>query len=62
MKFTIDHKFNVPLYPQVEQLLKDFIKPEEYEKSQTFQIEVEIRNRPAIAGFSVRHAIKKQVF
>lgn len=62
MKFTIDHKSPVPLHAQVEELLRELIQQEEYQKGKTLPSEVEISKRLAISRSTVRQAIKKLVF
>lgn len=62
MKFSIDHKSPVPLHAQVEELLRNLIEEEEYQKGKTLPSEVEISKRLAISRSTVRQAIKKLVF
>tara|TARA_R110002020_G_scaffold475803_1_gene712502 strand:+ start:221 stop:949 length:729 start_codon:yes stop_codon:yes gene_type:complete len=62
MKFTIDHKSPVPLHAQVEELLRELIEQEDYQKGKVLPSEVEISNRLAISRSTVRQAIKKLVF
>lgn len=62
MKFEIDHKSPLPLHAQVEQLLRELIKQEEYQKGKTLPSEVELSKRLAISRSTVRQAIKKLVF
>ncbi|WP_442845755.1 GntR family transcriptional regulator [Leeuwenhoekiella sp. H156] len=62
MKFSINHKSPIPLHAQVEDLLRELIKEEEYQNGKTLPSEVEISNRLAISRSTVRQAIKKLVF
>lgn len=62
MKFEIDHKSPVPLHAQVEQLLRELIEKEEYQKGKILPSEVELSKRLAISRSTVRQAIKKLVF
>ena len=62
MKLQIDHKSPIPLHAQVEDLLRELIKEEEYQNGKTLPSEVEISNRLAISRSTVRQAIKKLVF
>ncbi|MAW95439.1 MULTISPECIES: GntR family transcriptional regulator [unclassified Leeuwenhoekiella] len=62
MKFQIDHKSPVPLHAQVEELLRELIKEEEYQNGKVLPSEVDISNRLAISRSTVRQAIKKLVF
>ena len=62
MKFEIDHKSPVPLHAQVEQLLRELIAQEEYQKGKTLPSEVELSKRLAISRSTVRQAVKKLVF
>ena len=62
MKFTIDHKSPVPLHAQVEELLRELIEQDEYQKGKVLPSEVEISTRLAISRSTVRQAIKKLVF
>lgn len=62
MKFAIDHKSPIPLHAQVEQLIRELIEQEEYQKGKSLPSEVEISKRLAISRSTVRQAIKKLVF
>ncbi len=62
MKFSINHKSPIPLHAQVEELLRELIKQEEYQNGKTLPSEVELSNRLAISRSTVRQAIKKLVF
>ena len=62
MKFAIDHKSPVPLHAQVEQLLRELIKEEEYQNGKSLPSEIDISKRLAISRSTVRQAIKKLVF
>ena len=62
MKFAIDHKSPVPLHAQVEQLLRELIEEEDYQKGKSLPSEIEISKRLAISRSTVRQAIKKLVF
>lgn len=62
MKFAIDHKSPVPLHAQVEQLLRELIKEEEYQNGKSLPSEVDISKRLAISRSTVRQAIKTLVF
>jgi GntR family transcriptional regulator len=62
MKFSIDHKAPIPLHAQVEALLRDLIKLEEYQKGKILPSEVELAKQLAISRTTVRQAIKKLVF
>ncbi len=62
MKFEIDHKSPVPLHAQVEQLLRELIEQEDYQKGKILPSEVELSKRLAISRSTVRQAIKKLVF
>ena len=52
----------VPLHAQVEQLLRELIAQEEYQKGKTLPSEVELSKRLAISRSTVRQAVKKLVF
>lgn len=62
MKFSIDHKAPIPLHAQVEALLRELIKEEEYQNGKILPSEVEISKQLAISRSTVRQAIKKLVF
>lgn len=62
MKYEIDHKSPLPLHAQVEQLLRELIEQEEYQKGKILPSEVELSKRLAISRSTVRQAIKKLVF
>lgn len=62
MKLSVDHKSPVPLHAQVENLLRDLIKEEEYQNGKTLPSEVELAKKLAISRSTVRQALKKLVF
>lgn len=62
MQFKIDHKSPVPLHAQVEELLRDIIKDEVYQKGEILPSEIEIAKKLAVSRSTVRQAIKKLVF
>lgn len=62
MEFKIDHKSPVPLHAQVEDLLRELIKKEEYRDGKILPGEVELAKKLAISRSTVRQAVKKLVF
>ncbi|WP_298247914.1 GntR family transcriptional regulator [uncultured Christiangramia sp.] len=62
MEFKIDHKSAVPLHAQVEDLLRELIKKEEYRDGKILPGEVELAKKLAISRSTVRQAVKKLVF
>jgi GntR family transcriptional regulator len=59
MKFQINHKSNVPLHYQVEELLRKMIVAPEFKDGAFFPKEVELANRLGVSRNTVRQATNK---
>lgn len=62
MKLKINHKSQVPLHLQAEELLRDLIKKEEYQNGKLLPNEVELSEHLNISRNTLRQAINKLVF
>jgi GntR family transcriptional regulator len=62
MSFSIDHKSSLPLHAQVEQLLRELIATEEYQKGKLLPNEVSLARQLGISRNTVRQATNKLVF
>lgn len=62
MKLSIDHKSPIPLYIQVEQLLREMIKKQEYQKGKLLPKEVDLAKELGISRNTLRQAINKLVY
>lgn len=62
MKFTIDHKSPVPLYIQVENLLREMIKEPEYQAGKILPNEVDLSRILAVSRTTTRMALNKLVY
>lgn len=59
MKFQINHKSNIPLHYQVEELLRKMIAAPEFKNGAFFPKEVELANRLGVSRNTVRQATNK---
>lgn len=59
MKFQIDHKSNIPLHFQVEELLRKMIAAPQFKNGALFPKEVELANRLGVSRNTVRQATNK---
>lgn len=59
MKFQINHKSNIPLHYQVEELLRKMIASPEFKNGAFFPKEVELANRLGVSRNTVRQATNK---
>ena len=62
MRYSIDHKSPVPLHIQAENLLRQLIGEEEYQKGKNIPNEVELADMLGISRTTLRIAINKLVF
>lgn len=62
MNFSIDHKNNVPLHIQTEELLRKIIKSPQYAKGKLLPNEVELAKHLAISRTTLRLAVNKLVY
>ncbi|MEW6235696.1 MAG: GntR family transcriptional regulator [Candidatus Omnitrophota bacterium] len=61
MRLKVDHKSNIPLHIQVEELLRDMIAKKEYQNGKLFPPEEEIAKLLGISRNTVRHATQRLV-
>lgn len=61
-RLKIDHTSKVPLHIQAEELLRELIKREEYQKGKLLPNEVELSEQLNISRNTLRQAINKLVF
>jgi len=59
MKFQINHKSNVPLHFQVEELLRKMLEAPEFKNGAFFPKEVQLANRLGVSRNTVRQATNK---
>lgn len=62
MNFSIDHKSNIPLHAQVENLLRELIISDEYIKGKLLPNEVSLAKQLGISRNTVRQASNKLVY
>lgn len=62
MKFTIDHKSNIPLHAQVEELIRELHMLPEYQEGKLLPNEVELAKQLGISRNTVRQATNKLVY
>lgn len=62
MKLTIDHKSNIPLHSQVEDLIRKMADLEEYKDGQFLPNEVELAKQLGISRNTLRQATNKLVY
>jgi len=62
MVIEINHKSNLPLHIQVEQMLREMIEQPEYSKGELLPNEIELAKRLGISRNTVRHATNKLVY
>lgn len=62
MKLKINHKSQVPLHLQAEELLRELIQKEEYQNGKLLPNEVELSEQLKISRNTLRQAINKLVF
>lgn len=62
MSFSIDHKSNIPLHAQVENLLRELINQNEYKKGKFLPNEVSFAKQLGISRNTVRQATNKLVY
>lgn len=62
MNFSIDHKSNIPLHAQVENLLRELIVSDEYIKGKLLPNEVSLAKQLGISRNTVRQASNKLVY
>jgi len=62
MSFSIDHKSSLPLHAQVEQLLRELIASEEYQKGKFLPNEISLAKQLGISRNTVRQATNKLVY
>lgn len=62
MKLSIDHKSAIPLYIQVENLLRELIKEPEYVAGKLLPNEVDLAKKLAVSRATLRQAVNKLVF
>lgn len=62
MNFDLDHKSNVPLHIQAEELIRTLINKEDYKKGKLLPNEVELSKQLNISRNTLRQAINKLVF
>ena len=61
MKFQIDHKSQLPLHVQVENLIRTLIMEPEYQNGKLLPVEVDISNILGVSRNTVRQAFNKLV-
>ncbi len=59
MNLQIDHKSNLPLHIQIEQILRKLIAKTEYKKGKPLPKEVELANRFGVSRNTIRQATNK---
>ncbi|MEI7500523.1 MAG: GntR family transcriptional regulator [Bacteroidota bacterium] len=62
MSFSINHKSSLPLYAQVENLLRELIASEEYQKGKLLPNEISFAKQLGISRNTVRQATNKLVY
>ncbi len=62
MKLSIDHNSPIPLHAQVESLLRDLVKEQEYIEGKALPKEVELSKLLGVARNTVRQATNKLVY
>lgn len=62
MNLSIDHSSPVPLHIQVEKLLRDLIKEEQYIKGKALPKEVDLSKMLGVARNTIRQATNKMVY
>lgn len=62
MKFSIDHKSAIPLYLQVEKLLREMISLPEYQEGKLLPNEVDMAKQLGISRNTLRQATNKLVY
>lgn len=61
MDYKLDHNSSVPLHTQAEELLRDMIRQDEYQKGKLFPTEVELSEKLAVSRNTLRQAINRLV-
>ncbi len=62
MSFSIDHKSSLPLHAQVENLLRELIASDEYQKGKFLPNEISLAKQLGISRNTVRQATNKLVY
>ena len=61
MDYKLDHNSSVPLHTQAEELLRDMIRQDEYQKGKLFPTEVELSEKLSVSRNTLRQAINRLV-